>query len=36
MQSNFESIVLITSKYLLMNQILALNNPLDVDIPLNK
>ena len=31
-----KSIVLIVIKHLQMNQILALNNPLGVDMPLNK
>ena len=36
MQWNIENIVMITIKHLHMNQILALNNPSGVDVPLNK
>ena len=35
-QWNIENIVMITLKQLQMNQISALNDPLGVDIPLNK
>ena len=35
-QCSIESIVMITIKHLSMNQILALNNPSEVDMPLNK
>ena len=36
MQWNIKNIDMITIKHLLMNQILALNNPLGIDMLLNK
>ena len=36
MQWNNENIVIITFKHLQMNKILALNNPYDIEMPLNK
>ena len=36
MQCNIENMVMITINYVQMNQILALDNPYEVDTPLNQ